>query len=135
MLSREEKAYLAGIIDGEVSIMLTKFHKNQFPAPCITIASTSQELLQWIKNKTGFGSIRSKKNYNPINHKNSFTYIVRYNEAISLIKEIEPYLVIEQKKQRAKLILNEYKNITRNGRYSEELLKRKEEFHIKFMSM
>lgn len=136
MLSSEEKAYIAGIIDGEGSIMLTKFHKNQLPAPCISIASTSLELLQWIKNKTGFGSIKSKKNYNPIAHKDSFTYTIRYDEAISLLKEIEPYLVIEQKKQRAKLILNEYKNLTpRNGRYSEEMLKQKEEFHTRFMSI
>ena len=96
---------------------------------------TSLELLEWVKNKSGIGSIRSKKNYNPITHKDSYTYIARYNDAISLLKEIEPYLVIEQKKHRAQLILTEYKKLTpRNGRYSEELLKKKEEFHIKFMA-
>lgn len=136
MLSNEEKAYIAGIIDGEGSIMLTRFHKKQLPAPCITIASTSLELLEWVKIKAGLGSIKSKKNYNPIHHKDSFTYIIRYNEAILLLKEVEPYLVIEQKKLRAQLILNEYKNLTpRNGRYSEELLKKKEEFHTRFMSI
>jgi hypothetical protein len=136
LLSTEEKAYIAGIIDGEGSIMLTKFHKNQHPAPCITIASTSLELLEWIKTKTGFGSIKSKKNYNPISHKDSYTYILRYNDTISLLKEIEPYLVIEQKKLRAQMILNEYKKLTpRNGRYSEELLRQKEEFHNRFISV
>lgn len=44
-----EKAYIAGIIDGEGSIMLQKFHSNEFPAPCVSIASTSLELLEWIK--------------------------------------------------------------------------------------
>lgn len=136
MLSIAEMAYIAGIIDGEGSIMLTRFHKNQFHAPCITIASTSLELLEWVKAKSGLGSIKSKKNYNPINHKDSYTYTVRYDEAILLLKEIEPYLVIEQKKLRAQMILNEYKNLTpRNGRYSEELLKKKEEFYTKFMSI
>jgi len=136
LLSNEEKAYLAGIIDGEGSIMLIRFHKNQFPAPCITIASTSLELLQWVKAKSGLGSIKSKKNYNPISHKDSYTYIVRYDEAISLLKEVEPYLIIEQKKLRAQMILNEYKILTpRNGRYSEELLKQKEEFHNRFITI
>ncbi len=60
----EERAYIAGIIDGEGSIMLTRFHKNQFPAPCISIASTSLELLEFIKNAIGLGHINSKKNYN-----------------------------------------------------------------------
>ena len=27
-----ERAYIAGIIDGEGGIMLTKFHNNQYPA-------------------------------------------------------------------------------------------------------
>ncbi len=136
MLLSEERAYEAGIIDGEGSIMLTRFHKNQLPAPCITIASTSLELLKWVKDKSGLGSIKSKKNYNPINHKDSFTYSVRYDEAISLLKEIEPYLVIEQKKLKAQMILNEYKKLTpRNGLYSKELLQKKEEFHTRFMSI
>lgn len=136
MLSYEERAYIAGIIDGEGSIMLTRFHKNQFPSPCITIASTSLELLEWVKAKTGLGSIKSKKNYNPINHKDSYTYILRYDEAISLLKDIEPYLVIEQKKLRAQMILKDYKRLTpRNGRYSEELLSQKEEFHNRFVSI
>lgn len=136
LLTNEEKAYIAGIIDGEGSIMLTRFHKNQFPAPCITIASTTVELLQWVKSKLNFGSIKSKKNYNPLYHKNSFTYIVKYDEAIMLLQAIEPYLVIEQKKQRANLILKEYKKLTpRNGRYSEELLRQKEEFHSRFIEI
>jgi len=34
------------------------------------------------------------------------------------------------------MILNEYKKLTpRNGRYSEELLKQKEEFQVRFMSI
>ncbi|MBU3209659.1 hypothetical protein [Clostridium algidicarnis] len=35
-MTSEEKAYIAGIIDGEGSIMLLKFHHNQFPSPCIS---------------------------------------------------------------------------------------------------
>lgn len=48
-MTSEEKAYIAGIIDGEGSIMLLKFHKNQYPAPCVSVASTTLELLEYIK--------------------------------------------------------------------------------------
>jgi hypothetical protein len=41
-----EKAYIAGIIDGEGSIMLLQLHNNQFPVPCISIASISYEFLE-----------------------------------------------------------------------------------------
>jgi hypothetical protein len=131
-----DKAYIAGIIDGEGSIMLTKFHKNQHPSPCISIASTSIELLDWIKARTGYGNIKSKKNYNTFKHQDSFVYTVKYNDAIKLLNDIIQYLIIPQKKQRAELILSEYKNITpRNGRYSNELLLQKQVFYEKFISL
>ncbi|MFJ7728371.1 hypothetical protein ACIQXV_19755 [Neobacillus sp. NPDC097160] len=40
-----EAAYVAGIIDGEGSITLTRMHENEHRRPCITIASTDKELL------------------------------------------------------------------------------------------
>lgn len=68
-------------------------------------------------------------NYNPINHKDSYTYLVKYNDAIHLLKEIQPYLVIESKRSRAKLITEGYKKLTpRNGKYSAEMLIEKEIF-------
>jgi len=131
-----EKAYIAGIIDGEGSIMLTKFHNNQYPAPCVSISSTTIELLQWIKEKTKVGTIKSKKNYNKINHKDSYTYIVKYDNAIELLKQIQPYLIIEIKKKRAELILTKYKKVTpRNGRYNEEMKANKERFYEEFISI
>ena len=135
-LLAEEKAYIAGIIDGEGSIMLLKFHKNQYPSPCISISSTSLELLQWIQIISEVGQVKSKKNYNPSLHKDSFTYEVKYNDAILLLEQIEPYLVISQKKIRAQLIIHEYKKLTpRNGRYSQDLIQAKEEFYKRFMAI
>lgn len=130
------KAYIAGIIDGEGSIMLSKFHKNQYPSPCVSVASTDVELLLWLKDTIGKGKIIKKKNYNLEKHKNSYTYKMTYNDAIELLKDIEPYLVIPKKKLRAKLIIEKYKKVTpRNGRYSKEMKKLKEEFYKEFMSI
>lgn len=56
-MTNEQKAYIAGIIDGEGSIMLLRFHNNQFPSPCISISSTTIELLKWIKGITKIGTI------------------------------------------------------------------------------
>ena len=129
-----EKSYIAGIIDGEGSIMLQRFHKGDFPTPCVSIASTTIELLEWVKEVSGVGIIKKKKNYNCEKHKDCYSYVVKHDKAIELIKDIYPYLVIESKKKRAELILMRYKAVTpRNGRYSEEMLREKEEFYEEFI--
>jgi len=44
-MKQTEAAYVAGIIDGEGSIMLTRNHSGEFRRPFISIASTDKELL------------------------------------------------------------------------------------------
>ncbi len=131
-----EKAYIAGIIDGEGSIMLTRFHKNQFPSPCVSVASTDKELLLWLLKTIGKGRIINKRNYNKMKHKDSYTYRVIYDDAIALLRDVSPFLIIESKKQRAKLIIDKYKGATpRNGRYSNEILKKKHALIEEFMKL
>ncbi|AJD30402.1 LAGLIDADG family homing endonuclease [Clostridium sporogenes] len=135
-MTNEQKAYIAGIIDGEGSIMLLKFHGNQFPSLCVSISSTTIELLEWMKDVTKIGTIKSKKNYNTEKHTDSFTYTIKYDDSINLLIEIEPYLVIKNKKIRARLIIKKYKSVTpRNGKYSDEMLKAKEEFYKEFINV
>lgn len=135
-MTEAEKSYLAGIIDGEGSIMLLRFHKKQFPSPCISIASISLELLEWVKMKTCVGFIKSKKNYKPDKHENSFTYTARYNDALYILEAIEPFLVIPQKKSRSKIILDEYKLLTpQNGRYTSEQKTAKVDFYARFLAL
>ena len=135
-MTNTEKAYIAGIIDGEGSIMLTKFHKNQYHSPCISVASTDLELLDWLKFKVGSGKITRKKNYNTSKHKDSFTYSLIYDAAIELLIEIQPYLIIQKKKSRAKYIIDNYKKLTiRNGKYNKEQKILKENFYRGFMEL
>lgn len=135
-MTETNKAYLAGIIDGEGSIMLQKFHKNQYPSPCVSIASTTLELLDWIKIVVGEGCIIKKKNYIPSRHQDCYSYVLKYNSAITFIADIYPYLIIPSKKKRAELLLTKYKDLTpRNGRYSEDLLKAKIDFYNEFISI
>jgi len=131
-----EKAYIAGIIDGEGSILLTKQSKNQHHSPVITVASTDIELLEWMKGIIGKGAIIRKKNYNCSKHKNSYTYSIVKDSAIILLEEISPYLVINKKKARAEHILKKYKSVTmRNGKYNEEQLEAKLKFYKDFVAL
>ena len=131
-----EKAYIAGIIDGEGNIMLQRFHVGEYPSPCVSIASTTLKLLYWIKDIVGKGTIINKKNYNPEKHQDCYSYTIKYNDAIKLIKDIYPFLIVPTKKKIAELILKRYKEVTpRNGKYSEEMLKAKLDFYNEFISI
>ena len=135
-MTETEKSYIAGIIDGEGSIMLIKYHSNEFPSPCVSIASTTMELLEWVKKTVGAGVIIHKKNYKPEIHKECYSYVLKFDAAINLMKDIYPYLIIKVKKKRAKLIIDKYKSVTPiNGRYSDEMLILKEQFYKEFMEI
>jgi hypothetical protein len=131
-----EAAYLAGIIDGEGSITLTRMHSKEFRRPCISIASTDLELLCYINSFVG-GRINYKKNYFPDKHKNSYTLIIKKKETVMFVlSKILPYLRIERKIKRTKWILNHYNIVTpRNGKYTPEMLKAKLQFEEAFFDI
>ena len=53
-----------------------------------------------------------------------------------MLSEISEYLLEPNKKARADLILNKYKEVTpRNGRYSEEKLRQKLQFEEDFFNL
>ncbi|KKI92951.1 hypothetical protein WQ54_07185 [Bacillus sp. SA1-12] len=103
-----EAAYIAGIIDGEGSITLTRMHESEHRRPCISIASTDKELLTYVQTLTG-GSIINKKNYNPEKHKDSYTlYIKKKDDVLLLLNYITHYLRVDKKRNRAFWILKLY---------------------------
>ncbi|MCG1026914.1 hypothetical protein GLV94_02685 [Virgibacillus halodenitrificans] len=128
-----EAAYLAGIIDGEGTITLTRHHSKEHRRPCISISSNDLELLIYIQSIAG-GRINSKKNYHPTKHKNSYTlYILKKHEVFSLLKRISPYLKIEKKRKRAQWIVKYYDKVTvRNGKYTKIMLEKKKKFEEEF---
>ena len=127
ILSASDAAYLAGLIDGEGTITLTRKHKNENRQLAITIANTENELLDFCLNTIGVGKItrkRTEKNH----HTASFTYAIYNRQALSLIEQILPYLR-SYKAKRAKIILNDYISLTpRNGKYTKDLKQKRMRF-------
>ena len=121
-LEEVEKAYVAGIVDGEGTVTLMKHHKNETHIPFVGIANNNLELLKWIKSLIG-GNICSKKKRLP-HHNDSYVLNIRQDRALRFLGEISKYLII--KKPQAELILKKYKSVThRNGRYTPVLLQKK----------
>lgn len=119
-----KKAYIAGIIDGEGTVTLTKQHKNETETPCVTVANNDLDLLKWIKSKVGGVIVNKKKRM--FHHRNSYAWQIKQNRAISFLNEVKQYLII--KKQHADLITSRYKIVThRAGKYSQQMLEKKKE--------
>lgn len=132
ILNQVDKGYIAGIIDGEGSICLSKDSaSNQFRYPNIQVSSTTYEMLEYLKNKIG-GSI-SKKKESKEKYKEAWKWQIKTNLTIELLNEIKEYLLVPEKKYRANLICDEYKKVTpRNGKYTEEKLQAKLDFEKRF---
>jgi hypothetical protein len=131
-----EAAYIAGIIDGEGTITLTRMHEKEHRSPCITIASTDKELLIYLQTLTE-GTINNKKNYNPEKHKDSYTLNIKNKESVLfLLNHVTPYLRVDKKRNRAIWILENYEMVTqRNGKYTKALLGKKIAFEQAFFQI
>lgn len=127
-----EVAYIAGIIDGEGTITLTRNHKDDpYRAPVVSCSSTTREILEFLQKQYG-GSIASHKTYQE-HHKPSWSWKIQYRAALQLCNDILPFLIEPTKRYRAQLLVEEYPLLTpRNGKYSIELRKQKLAFEDRF---
>lgn len=129
-----EKAYWAGILDGEGSILFTKISSGRWPAPVLSVTSTDRELLEWLRAKFG-GSISTKKKYKE-HWSQAYDWKITYNAAIKALEYAYPYLQIKRKQIKAKMLLDNYYQCTpRNGKYSQEMTLAKENLISQFQSL
>ncbi|HEY4498775.1 MAG TPA: LAGLIDADG family homing endonuclease [Candidatus Paceibacterota bacterium] len=132
-LKKEEAAYLAGIIDGEGTVTLTRRNRNDQRQLAVTVSSTDRHLLEYVLQIVGVGKITNKR-MNRSNHSPAYTYQLSNRQALSLLKQIAPFLRT-YKRDRARVVLDGYLKVTpRNGKYSTEMLGAKEKFNSAFFA-
>jgi hypothetical protein len=133
-LSSEAAAYIAGLIDGEGTITLTRLHINENRRLVVSIANTERQLLQFVLDQVGAGKITRKRTTSE-HHTASYCYAVSSGQALALLTNVMPNLRT-YKRHRAELALKHYKALTpRNGKYTSELLNRRQEFEHTFLSI
>ena len=121
-LSEWQAAYLAGIIDGEGSVMLTNRRPSPttFRKPAVSVASCDWELIEALKTLTGIGQF-ARKPPQKETHRESYSWAVRYNDALDFLEPVYPYMVIVKKRRRAEMLVRDYRRLTAaNGRYTAE---------------
>ena len=133
-LSPDVAAYIAGLIDGEGTVTLTRLHANEQRRLVVSIANTERQLLEYVRVAFGAGKITSKKAYSE-RHSLSYCYAITSRQALSLLEQVLPFLR-SYKRARAALAIRHYLGVTpRNGKYTPAILERRQEFENIFLSM
>jgi len=133
-LSVAQAAYLAGLVDGEGTVTLTRRHVRERRQLVVSVCSTEPQLLQWILSAFCAGKI-TRKRVVSARHATAFTYSVSNRQALHLLAEIHPYLQ-SYKRERAALALDHYVRLTpRNGRYSEAIDRARQTFELQFLEL
>lgn len=99
--------YLAGIIDGEGTIGISKQKERQYHL-YIQVGNTSEPLMKYLKDNYGGKYCGQSKKENRMN---SFIWYDNCRKAVNIIKQIQPYLVI--KTQQADLAIRAYEDTFR----------------------
>src|SRR6185437_14534125 len=108
-------AHVAGIIDGEGTITLTRMHRSENRRPVVSISSTELPLLAYVRSVISAGRITGKIRAHE-HHSPSFAYCITSRQALHLLAQVVPYLRT-YKVKRACMLLEDYTRLTpRNGR-------------------
>jgi len=127
ILSATDAAYIAGLLDGEGTVTLTRKHRNENHQLALSISNTDLSLLRYVYETVGAGKITAKRTTR-ISHTPSYTYAIYNRQALALLKQLFPYLKT-YKAKRASMILASYVSLTkRNGKYTEDQLHQRRSF-------
>ena len=128
-----DAAYIAGLIDGEGTITLSREHRNENRRLVVSIASTQRCLLEFVADRTGCGKITNKRTTSEP-HTLSFAFRVTNRQALELLRQVQPYLR-SYKATRATLALKHYLALTpRNGQYTAGQKRARQEFETFFLA-
>ena len=116
IIKATDKAYLAGLIDGEGCIKLYPHIKP----PCqITIANNNKKVLDWVKDKLECGNVYIHKLPPERKHNTQYQWRVASREQIQkILTKIRPYLIIKTD-QAEKMLGYIHQNPYRGYRISE----------------
>ncbi len=98
------KAYIAGFVDGDGSICITKSGKNKnrpnrlLPAVCI--ANRNMDVINWIPKQFAGMKIYKDTHFDERSPKYSAShrlFLFGYDSVLNFLSEISPYLIVKRK--------------------------------------
>jgi hypothetical protein len=133
-LNQVDAAYIAGLIDGEGTVTLSRRHRSENRQLVVSISNTDHPLLEYVLDSVGAGKITNKKTYQS-HHTASYTFTISNRQALKLLEQILPYLKT-YKAKRSDIILRDYIRLTpRNGKYSSKVKQARTFFEHQVMNI
>ena len=113
-LQQVQVSYMAGIIDGEGHIGISRRRKNYHYSwsydPHVSVTNTSEELLLWLQNSTRFGTITARRTLE--SRKSCAVWQLRVHEMAPFLRAIQPYLIV--KLRQSEILLDYLASIRHN---------------------
>jgi hypothetical protein len=133
-LSAAHAGYVAGLVDGEGTIAMSRKYRTGNRQLFVIISSTERPILEHVLRIVGAGKITNKRTYRK-HHTPSGAYSIANRQALKLLEQIESHLQ-SYKRRRARLVLKDYLKLTpRNGKYTATQIARRERFVEKFLQL
>jgi hypothetical protein len=133
-LNGASAAYIAGLVDGEGTITLSRLHASEKRRLVVSISNNEIDLLSFVLSAVGAGKITRKRTYKP-HHAQSYAFQISGRQALSLLQQISPYLR-SYKLKRAALVLKHYIALTpRNGKYSADTTAARDAFETALLAI
>jgi hypothetical protein len=115
-----EAAYLAGLIDGEGTVTLSRKHAGEMRQLVISLSNTGLRILEFARISVGGGKL-TRKRTSKSHHTPSYVYALWNRHALAVLGQVEPYMQ-SYKRERAQLVLADYVRLTpRNGKYTDAM--------------
>lgn len=100
-MTEPEKAYLAGIVDGEGSVCVTRVRRKENRSgfrfyATVQITNTSKQLLDWIQKITGLGKIYEISENGMGAKRKGYRWKIKHSQSRQVLESILPYLIIKK---------------------------------------
>lgn len=92
-LSTAQAAYLAGLIDGEGSIMLNPRGAGAITSR-VAISNTHRGILDWVASTTGVGKVQTMR-AEGISNRTSYAWVTNGDGALSLLEQVRPFMIVK----------------------------------------
>lgn len=127
--------WLAGYLDGDGSISMTKVSTSRFRKPVVSFSSCDREIIAFLREEFG-GVVVTKTPKNPNGRPVQDWRLTGIDRVQTLLRRVYPYLRCHVKKERARILLEEWVHTASTGKkFDQELTKRKFAVEDKFYAV
>lgn len=129
-------SYIAGLFDGEGCITLfyrkDKGKQAKAPTPWVSLGNTDYNLIRFLQNTFNgyvFHEKKKEENWNDM----WYWKLTNIDNVISFLEKIYPYLKHQDKQEKARLIIEDYKfRVKKGATVTKEDIKNNREFYNEF---